>query len=107
MHAENFKPRLMSGAERLDVSLDEAQCVTLLTYLSQMQRWNRTYNLTALRDFEQMLVQHVFDSLAVVAPIQRCLAASALQGAAIADIGSGAGLPGVVLALRSTLPRFR
>ena len=99
MAAEKFDARLRAAAELLDVSLSEVQCETLLTYLAQMQRWNRTYNLTALRDFEQMLVQHVFDSLAVVKPMRNWLSGTATNQPVIADIGSGAGLPGIVLAV--------
>jgi len=93
--------RLRAAASTLGLSLSEAQRGQLHEFLAQMQRWNRTYNLTALRDPGQMLVQHVFDSLAVVAPL-----AQALDGIVVApatpkllDVGSGGGVPGVVLAI--------
>ena len=68
----------------------------LLGYLAQMQRWNRTYNLTAIRDPQQMLIQHLFDSLSVVAPLSAALGEAPAR---IYDVGSGGGLPGVVLAI--------
>src|SRR3546814_16401742 len=69
--------RLQRASESLDLPVDAAQADKLLAYLAQMQRWNRTYNLTAIRDPQQMLVQHLFDSLSVVNPLGRALDASA------------------------------
>ncbi|MBO1114439.1 16S rRNA (guanine(527)-N(7))-methyltransferase RsmG [Bordetella petrii] len=89
--------RLRQASETLDLQVDEPQAGKLLAYLAQMQRWNRTYNLTAIRDPRQMLVQHLFDSLSVVNPLSRAIEAGA--AASVYDIGSGAGLPGVVLAI--------
>jgi len=89
--------RLRAAAAALGLVLTDAQRGALHEFLAQMQRWNRTYNLTALRDPDQMLVQHVFDSLAVVVPL-----AQELDGVAaprLLDVGSGGGVPGVVLAI--------
>jgi len=97
MPSNGFHARLMSAAQAMGLSLDETQCARLLDFLAQMQRWNKTYNLTALRDPEQMLIQHVFDSLSVVAPFARALAA--VPNPLLIDVGSGGGLPGVVLAI--------
>ncbi len=69
---------------------------SLLAYLQQLQHWNKAYNLTAIRDPEDMLVQHVFDSLSVVPPLR---ARRAGRDTRIADMGSGAGLPGIILAI--------
>ncbi|HYG41742.1 MAG TPA: 16S rRNA (guanine(527)-N(7))-methyltransferase RsmG [Bordetella sp.] len=79
------------------LQVDAAQAGKLLAYLAQMQRWNRTYNLTAIRDPRQMLAQHLVDSLSVVNPLSRVIASDA--PATVYDIGSGGGLPGVVLAV--------
>jgi 16S rRNA (guanine527-N7)-methyltransferase len=87
--------RLTEACRQLGLSVDEPQQGKLLRYLEQLQKWNRTYNLTAIRDAEQMLVQHVFDSLAVVRPLGAALGVSA----ELMDVGSGGGLPGVVLAI--------
>ena len=66
-----------------------------------MQKWNKVYNLTALRDPADMLTHHLFDSLSAIAPLQRQLAQMGipLAQARLLDVGSGAGLPGVVMAI--------
>jgi 16S rRNA (guanine527-N7)-methyltransferase len=78
----------------LGLAPTEQQSRALLQYLELLARWNATYNLTAVRDREGMLIQHLADCLAVVQPLQALLA----QGRVL-DVGSGAGLPGVVLAV--------
>ena len=70
------------------------QCLALLRYVDLLQRWNAVYNLTAVREREAMLTQHLADCLAVVQPLRRRVA----QGR-ILDVGSGGGLPGIVLAI--------
>lgn len=76
--------------------LDDRQRARLLQYLALLTRWNGTYNLTALRDPAQMLTHHLLDCLAVVPPLRR----ERPQGAGrVLDVGSGGGLPGVVLAV--------
>ncbi len=82
--------------DALALELTTAQADTLLAYLALLQRWNATYNLTAVRDPAQMLTQHLADCLAVVGPLRRQLDAS--QARRILDVGSGGGLPGVVIA---------
>lgn len=89
--------QLARACDSMGLSITAAQTDQLLTYLAQMQRWNRTYNLTAIREPEQMLVQHLFDSLSVVNPMADALGLA--HEARIHDIGSGGGLPGVVLAI--------
>jgi len=89
--------RLRAAAAKLGLALTDAQRGQLHEFLAQMQRWNRTYNLTALRDPGQMLVQHVFDSLAVVAPLAGVL--DQIAAPTLLDVGSGGGVPGVVLAI--------
>ncbi|SAH80710.1 glucose inhibited division protein B [Bordetella ansorpii] len=86
--------RLTAACQQMALDVLPQQLDTLLRYVAQLQRWNRTYNLTAIRDGEQMLVHHVFDSLAVVRPLAGVLG----EQATIMDVGSGGGLPGVVLA---------
>lgn len=90
--------RLSHAFGQLGLQADAAAAAKLLNYLAQMQRWNRTYNLTAIRDPQQMLVQHLFDSLAAVGPFSEALGAPGTP-AKIYDVGSGGGLPGVVLAV--------
>jgi len=70
----------------------------LLQYLDLLQRWNATYNLTSVRERDAMLTQHLADCLAVVKPLQReCPPGSGTRR--LLDVGSGGGLPGVVLAI--------
>ena len=92
----NRLAQLRAGASALGLSLDDAMQARLLAYLDLLAKWNRVYNLTALRDPAQMLTHHLLDSLAVVAPLSRHT-----QGrpARLLDVGSGGGLPGVVIAI--------
>ncbi|HSV84729.1 MAG TPA: 16S rRNA (guanine(527)-N(7))-methyltransferase RsmG [Ramlibacter sp.] len=87
---------LRSGASQLGLSLSEEQLRQLLTYLDLIAKWNKVYNLTAIRDPEEMLSQHLLDSLAAVPPLRRHLAG---RPAHLLDVGSGAGLPGIVIAI--------
>lgn len=63
--------RLSQACAQLGLPVDAQAVDKLLGYLAQMQRWNRTYNLTAIRDPQQMLIQHLFDSLSVGAAERR------------------------------------
>ena len=74
------------------------QVRALNQYLDLLLRWNATYNLTAVRDRPGMLTQHLADCLAVVGPVQRALSERPASGRLL-DVGSGGGLPGVVLAI--------
>jgi 16S rRNA (guanine527-N7)-methyltransferase len=75
------------------LTVTEVQANRLACYFDLLQRWNATYNLTAVRDAEAMRTQHLADCLAVIAPLQRHAAAGRLL-----DVGSGGGLPGVIIA---------
>src|SRR4051812_15780113 len=86
--------RVSAAAGQLDLTLEPEVIDRLLAYLDLLQRWNATYNLTALRDPEEMLVQHLFDCLSVIQPLRRTCADSGR----LLDVGSGGGLPGVVIA---------
>jgi 16S rRNA (guanine527-N7)-methyltransferase len=87
---------LGAAAQQLGLILESAMVDRLLAYLALMQRWNRVYNLTALRDPAQMLSHHLVDCLAVLPALQRHAKGRPLR---ILDVGSGGGLPGVVLAI--------
>jgi 16S rRNA (guanine527-N7)-methyltransferase len=78
----------------LGLQATPAQTAALLQYRDLLQRWNSTYNLTAVRDPAEMLTQHLADCLALIPPLQRHRA----QGRLL-DVGSGGGLPGVVIAV--------
>ncbi|MEQ4619050.1 MAG: 16S rRNA (guanine(527)-N(7))-methyltransferase RsmG [Corticimicrobacter sp.] len=90
-------PRLKRACESLGLVLDDKQYTSLLDYLTLLKKWNKTYNLTAIRDTDGMLVQHLFDSLAVVPFFQTSLVSR--ETSVVLDIGSGAGLPGVVISI--------
>ncbi|MFT3718698.1 16S rRNA (guanine(527)-N(7))-methyltransferase RsmG [Pseudorhodoferax sp.] len=95
-----MKARLLQAAGALGLPLSDGEADALLAYLALIAKWNRVYNLTAVRDPDQMLTQHLLDCLAAVPPLRRVLAER--QGAAsprLLDVGAGAGLPGVVFAI--------
>ncbi|KNZ32813.1 MAG: 16S rRNA methyltransferase [Methylibium sp. NZG] len=87
---------LQHAAKGLALELHPPQIDALLQYLALLQRWNGTYNLTSVRDPAQMLNLHLVDCLAVMNPLRRQLASQATGR--VLDVGSGAGLPGVVIA---------
>jgi 16S rRNA (guanine527-N7)-methyltransferase len=87
---------LAAGAQSLGVGLSESQCDTLLAYQAMLLKWNQVYNLTAVRKPADMLTHHLLDSLAVLPALQRRLGQ---RPARLLDVGSGGGLPGVVLAI--------
>ena len=86
-----------AAAHGLGLALDEAQADQLLDYLSLLQRWNATYNLTAVRDPAAMWLQHVVDCMAAVPSVRACLPLD--RPSRILDVGSGGGLPGIVWAV--------
>ncbi|RZS54760.1 16S rRNA (guanine(527)-N(7))-methyltransferase RsmG [Sphaerotilus mobilis] len=93
------RTQLQTGATTLGTPISDAQADTLLAYLALLQRWNAVYNLTAIRDPQQMLVQHLLDSLSVLAPLDRHRATLGAPAIRLLDVGSGGGLPGVVVAV--------
>lgn len=100
MSVDALECALRQGIAALELTLSQAQVAQLLEYLALMQKWNRVYNLTAVRQPQEMLRQHLLDSLAVVAPLQRELRNQRrTDGARLLDVGAGAGLPGVVIAI--------
>ena len=90
---------LRAGLAELHLSLSDDQVQALLDYQTLIGKWSKVYNLTAVRDPAEMLTHHLLDSLAAVAPLQKHLQGRGLSAASLLDVGSGAGLPGVVLAI--------
>ena len=94
------RDQLVEGAAALGVELSPLQLDQLLAYLGLIQKWNQVYNLTAVRDPADMLTHHLLDSLTVIAPLRRQLGMIGVDAAAsLLDVGSGAGLPGIVIAI--------
>lgn len=92
----NLEAGLRSGVEALGLVLTDTQIKHLLDYAALIQKWNKVYNLTALRDPAEMLTHHLLDSLTAVAPLARHTQGQSIK---VLDVGSGGGLPGVVLAI--------
>jgi 16S rRNA (guanine527-N7)-methyltransferase len=111
MTANAYELPLRQGAEALGLTLSDTQIAQLLGYHALIQKWNKVYNLTAIRDPAEMLTHHLLDSLAIVAPLRIRLAGLAYEQDGendeiksqylykLLDVGAGAGLPGVVLAI--------
>ncbi len=87
---ETCRKILVSGLESLNLSIDEDKVGQLLGFIKLLEKWNKAYNLTAIRDREAMVRLHLLDSLAIVPFI---------EGKRVIDIGTGAGLPGIPLAI--------
>lgn len=93
---EALRQELQIGLQALELSLDDEQVDMLLAYLTLIEKWNKVYNLTAVREPTEMLTHHLLDSLAVVGPLLRETDGRPVR---LLDVGSGAGLPGVVIAI--------
>lgn len=87
---DDLKPKLLKGLAQLALNLSEEQIEKLMSYLTLLQKWNKVYNLTAIRDPEEMLIKHLLDSLAIMPHI---------EGERLIDVGTGGGLPGIPLAI--------
>jgi len=93
-----LRQQLTRGAARLQIPLTEAQLDALMNYLGLLQKWNKAYNLTAIREPERMVNLHLLDSLAVHPFV--------LDADNIIDVGTGPGLPGIVLAIMNPHKSF-
>lgn len=87
---ENCKARLVQGIDELGLQLSSEKIDQLLSFIQLIAKWNKAYNLTAVRDLAEMVSIHLLDSLAILPHV---------KGPFIADIGTGAGLPGIPLAI--------
>jgi len=94
---EKLASQLAKGLQSMDCKLDDDIQAKLIQYLIILNKWNKTYNLTAVRDIKQMVSHHLLDSLSVN---------TYLQGKRVLDVGTGAGLPGIPLALANPEREF-
>jgi 16S rRNA (guanine527-N7)-methyltransferase len=95
--AGDWKRRLAPGVKTLGLTLPAEAEAVLLSYVELLVRWNQAYNLTAVRDPDEMITKHLLDSLAILPFV---------TGAKVADVGTGAGLPGIPLAVALPGTRF-
>jgi 16S rRNA (guanine527-N7)-methyltransferase len=92
----NLAQDLSAGVQALGLNLSQEQQQRLLDYMGLIQKWTKVYNLTSVRDPAEMLTHHLLDSLTAIAPLTRHTKGQAIR---LLDVGSGGGLPGVVLAI--------
>lgn len=98
-----LRSQLLRGAREMGLALSDLQCDQLLAYIREFHKWNQAYNLSAVRDIEQMVARHLLDSLSVVPwiaanrdyPLERMI-----------DVGTGGGLPGIPLAIMFPQTQF-
>ncbi|MDM7942706.1 MAG: 16S rRNA (guanine(527)-N(7))-methyltransferase RsmG [Hydrogenophaga sp.] len=91
-----LRATLQAGLQSLRLALDARQVDLLLDYLGLLQKWNKVYNLTAVRDPAEMMTHHLLDSLAAITPLLEQVGDRPVK---LLDVGSGGGLPGVVIAI--------
>ncbi len=89
---ESLESKIMQGLDALDVSYGERAVSDLVAFMHLLAEWNKTHNLTAVDDLDEMLSVHIFDCASIIPYI---------KGSSLLDVGSGAGLPGMVLAILS------
>ena len=93
--------QLANGCTEMDLSVAPQQVEQLIAYLQLMAKWNPVYNLTAIRETDKMVTHHLLDSLAILPTFERVVSEQTLSpnNSQIMDVGTGGGLPGIVLAI--------
>jgi len=90
MNEEQIQQKIKVGLDALEITYGDEAIKKLADYMLLLREWNKTHNLTAVDDIEEMLSIHIFDSASIKPYI---------KGARLLDVGSGAGLPGMILAI--------
>jgi len=98
-HVSALPASIRDAARALQLEVTDLQILQLARYVDLMVRWNKTYNLTAIRQIGDIVPQHIADCLGCIDPLRREL--SSIESPRILDVGSGAGLPGAVIAIAS------
>ncbi len=96
---EHLHQQLIRGAAEMSVSLNDVQIEKLLAYVREFEKWNKAYNLSAVRDIQQMVARHLLDSLSVVPWFNSQQAQKNFPLTRVIDVGTGGGLPGIPLAI--------
>ena len=93
---ETIESRIAKASNALALDVSRETLDQIVCYIDQLQKWNRTYNLTAIRSLDDILINHIFDCMSVVPAIFRRAQSKKFT---LVDVGSGAGLPGLIIAL--------
>lgn len=93
INVAEYRELIRDGAKVMGLNLDDTACQKLATYLSLLEKWNKTYNLTSIRKPRDMLTLHLLDSLSIASHV------SSVDGSRLLDVGTGPGLPGIPLAI--------
>lgn len=91
-----YRSKLQDACQFYGLNVSRETEDSVMMYMEELLKWNKTYNLTALKTLDDVFVQHILDSLSVVPEIEKCAGTDSFT---LVDVGSGAGLPGIVLAL--------
>lgn len=94
-----YRELIRDGARAMGLTLDETACQKLATYLSLLEKWNKTYNLTSIRKPRDMLTLHLLDSLSVATYVATQEGVATKSDLRLLDVGTGPGLPGIPLAI--------
>jgi 16S rRNA (guanine527-N7)-methyltransferase len=99
LKASTFLPDLSQGAAKIGADLTEQQSLLLLQFLALLYKWNKAFNLTAVRDPKEMLGRHLLDSLSMLPVLMKKRSKTQSNAFTVLDVGTGPGLPGIPLAI--------